>query len=43
MFKRIMMMMALAVTLASTVGAATSTQQNPLPQCNPCIPGGSGN
>jgi len=39
MFKKIMMLLALAVSLASTVGAMTPSQQIPLPG----PPGGSGN
>ena len=42
MFKKIMMVLALAFSIASTVGAMTpTTQQLPIPFCRPA--GGGGN
>jgi hypothetical protein len=42
MFKKMMLLAMMAIGLVQTVGA-TTTQQNPIPQCSPCTQSGSGN
>jgi hypothetical protein len=42
MFKKIMMVFAMTLALASMVGASTTPQQNPLP-CPGCPPSSGGN